>query len=320
MGADLWLPSRVLVTGATGFVGSALTQLFDQQQIDWVGTSRSSSARYSGGGNSVVVPDLGPESDWREGLHGCEAVVHLAARAHVMQDKAADPEQAFNRANWQATERLAVQAIEAGVRRLVFLSTIKVNGERTCDQPMRATDPAQPQDAYSRSKWRAEEALKRFAANSGLEVVIIRPPLVYGAGVKGNLAALERLIHRRLPLPLGAVRNRRSLVGVRNLSDLILRAIQHPAAAGGTFLVSDGQPLSTPGIIRAISKAQGRSSCLLNAPPGWLRLVATLLGKAPAAERLLGNLEVDMSATQALLDWEPPFTVEEEFHAAFGPQ
>ncbi len=297
----------VLVTGGNGFVGSALVAALAR-----LGRPVRPAMRAASGAGAVAVGAIGPATDWAAALAGVECVVHAAARVHVLQEAAADPLAAFREVNVAGTRRLAEQAAAAGVRRLVYLSSVKVHGERTAPgSPFAADDPPAPEDAYALSKWEAEQALAQVAAATGLEVVVVRPPLVYGPGVGGNLLRLLRLVERGWPLPLALVENRRSLVGLDNLIDLLITCLDHPAAAGKAFLVSDGVDLSTPELIRKMAAALGRRARLLPAPPALLRLAARLLGRAAEADRLLGSLQVDIAATRRLLGWSPPLAVEE---------
>jgi nucleoside-diphosphate-sugar epimerase len=245
-------------------------------------------------------------------------VLHLAARVHVMNDTSADPLQAFREANTQATLRLGRQAAAMGVRRFVFVSSIKVNGEATRQgRPFTANDAAAPEDPYGMSKAEAEAGLRQIATETGMEIAIVRPPLVYGPGVKANFAALIHALRRGLPLPLGSVtNNRRSLVALDNLVDLLLTCIDHPAAANQTFLVSDGEDLSTTGLLQRLGLAMGRPARLIPVPPALLRLGATLIGKGDVAQRLLGNLQVDIAHTRHTLGWAPPVSVDEGLRRA----
>jgi nucleoside-diphosphate-sugar epimerase len=303
--------SRVLVTGSTGFVGSHLLPVLQAQGWRVRTAMRSEAASLPAGVEPCVVGDLADHPDLGQALAGADAVIHLAGRAHVMRETATDAEAAFHRANVDATRHLAEQAAAAGVRRFVFLSSIKVNGERTGEAPFTADDPPAPEDAYGRSKWAAEQALHEIAAATGLEVAIIRPPLVYGPGVKGNFPRLLRLVERGIPLPLAGVHNRRSLVGVWNLCDLIATAARQPAAAGETFLVSDQYDLSTPDLVRLIAAAMGRPARLFSFPVGALRLAARAAGQGGAVERLVGSLQVDSSKATRLLGWTPSVAVDE---------
>ncbi|MCK6528685.1 SDR family oxidoreductase [Myxococcota bacterium] len=303
--------SRILVTGANGFVGRALCPALAAAGHAPLAAVREASALAAPvGAEARRAPDLGPEADWREALRGVDVVVHLAARVHVMRDGSADPLAEFRRVNAAGTRRLAEQAAAAGVRRMVLASSVKVNGEATRGTPFRETDAPAPVDPYGVSKQEAEEALFEVAARGELEAVVLRPPLVYGPGVKGNFLTLLRLCRRALPLPLAAVENRRSLVYAGNLADALVRCATHEAAAGRTFLVRDGEDLSTPALIRAIAAAQGRPARLFPVPPPLLRRSAAVLGRSAVVSRLLDSLQVDDTALRSALGWTPPFTVE----------
>lgn len=311
-------PGRtLLVTGATGFVGQALLPKLVAGEYAVRAVSRRQMPTGVRAGIDWVVADLPSAAS----LDGCDAVVHLAARVHVMRERAADPLAEFRRVNVDATERLARRAAAAGVRRFVFLSSVKVNGEETAPgQPFRADDAPTPEDAYGVSKYEAEEALHRVAAETGLEVVIIRPPLVYGPGVKGNFRTMLDWLRRGLPLPLASLGNRRSLVGVDNLCDLILTCLSHPRAANETFLVSDGRDLSTAELLRLAGEAMGRPALLWPCPPSLLKGAAAMVGKPGIARRLCGNLQVGIGKTQDVLGWHPPFSVEEGLRRIFIPR
>lgn len=242
-------------------------------------------------------------------LVGCETVVHLAARVHMMRESVQDPLASYLEINTGATLNLARQAVQSGVKRFVFISTIKVNGEGR-DAAYRETDVPAPEDAYAISKWEAEQGLQRIARETGLEVVILRPPLVYGPGVKANFLRLMKTIQRGWPLPLGAIRNRRSLLYLGNFVDAIRLCVEHPAAAGQTFLLDDGQAVSTPELIRAVARAMGRPARLLAVPVGVLAFLGALLGKRAAVARLTGSLHVDSSAIRSRLGWTPPYSME----------
>lgn len=300
---------RILVTGASGFVGQALCAGLTAAGHGVVAALRA-PAPLRGVDRLVAMGDIGPASDWRTALQGVDAVVHLAARVHVMREECADPEAEFRRVNTLGTQTLARAAAQAGVRRFVYLSSIKVNGEATPpDRPFSAAHAAHPQDPYARSKWAAEQALAELARDTGLETVILRPPLVYGPGVKANFLALLRWVDRRLPLPLGRVDNRRSLLYLGNLVDAIRVCLEHPAAAGRTFLVSDGAAIATPELIRAIASALGRPTRLWPLPVSWLEGLGRMLGKAALVERLTASLAVDGSAICRELDWHPPYSL-----------
>jgi UDP-glucose 4-epimerase len=256
----------------------------------------------------VVVGAINAATAWEAALAGCDVIVHLAARVHVMDDKASDPLAEFREVNTEGTLNLARQAAQAGVKRFVFTSTIKVNGEGR-DAAYRETDTPAPADPYAISKWEAEQGLHSIAQETGLEVVILRPPLVYGPGVKANFLRLMRTVARGWPLPLGAIRNRRSLLYLGNFVDAIRLCVEHAGAAGQTFLLDDGEPVSTPDLIRALAHAMGRPARLLAVPVGVLELAGALLGKRAAVARLTGSLYVDSSAIRSRLGWSPPYTM-----------
>lgn len=298
---------KVLVTGANGFVGTALLDHLRGRGDQVIGAVRCGQ-----GPGVVAVGDIGPDTDWRPALAGVETIVHLANRAHVMSETETDPLAVFRRVNRDGSLRLARQAVEFGVRRLVFVSSIKVNGEATRPgRPFTATDTPAPEDAYGVSKLEAERGLSELAAQTGLELVVVRPPLVHGPGVKGNLRTLMTAIARGMPLPLGQVDNRRSLVGLGNLCDLLSLCARSPDATGQTFLSSDGEDLSSPELARRLGRALGCSPRLLPIPPVLLRLAGRITGRSAAVGRLLGSLQVDASATRDILGWSPPFTLDE---------
>ncbi len=302
---------RVLVTGGTGWVGRALLAALRARGHDALAGVRTDAPLT--GEHTVALGPLGPSLRWPDGLHDRQAVVHLAARVHVMNDTAADPLQAFREVNTTGTLQLASEAARAGVHRFVFVSSIKVHGESTpSGSPFRAHDACQPTDPYGVSKWEAEQGLRQLAAQTGMEVVIVRPPLVYGPGVKANFHSMMRAVQRGIPLPLASVtRNRRSLVGLDNLVDLLVACLGHPAAANQTFLVSDGEDLSTAGLLRRLGSAMNRPARLFPMPPAVLQAGARLLGQGGAAQRLLGSLQVDITHTRETLNWSPPVSVDE---------
>ena len=311
---------QVLVSGSNGFVGRALCTQAVACGLAVRGVTRTSCNLPKGVGG-VVVSSIDGNTDWREVLTGCEVVVHLAARVHVMQETTADPLTEFRRVNVQGTLNLARQSAAAGVRRFVFVSSVKVNGEATqLGSPFKADDVPAPLDAYGVSKMEAEQGLRELAAQTGMEVVIIRPPLVYGPGVKANFAAMMRWLQRGVPLPLGAIHNQRSLVALDNLVDLIVLCLKHPAAANQIFLVSDGEDVSTTELLRRMGQAMGRPARLLPVPQSWLRYTAAMVGKPDVAQRLCGSLQVDISKTRQLLGWVPPLSLDEGLkRAAMGP-
>ncbi|MDZ7750176.1 MAG: SDR family oxidoreductase [Gammaproteobacteria bacterium] len=305
---------RILVTGATGLIGGALIA---RLLLDGVGSVRATVRGLAGGLSAAVevkpIGDLGPATDWSRALGDVTAVVHTAARVHVMREQAADPLAVYRRDNVEGTLQLARQAAESGVRRFVFLSSIKVNGEETLPgRPCRAADAPRPEDAYGISKLEAEQGLMNLAQEAGMEVVILRPPLVYGPGVKGNFAALIKALARGLPLPLGAITdNRRSLVGLDNLVDLIRVCLEHPAAANQVFLAGDGEDLSTAELLRRLGQALGRPARLIPVPPALMKAGARALGREGVCRRLCGSLQVDIAPTCERLDWTPPLGVDE---------
>jgi nucleoside-diphosphate-sugar epimerase len=302
----------ILATGATGFVGRALIArlLADGESVRAAVRGHPDSAPLPVA--QVVVGDLGAETDWRPALRGIETVVHCAARVHVMRETASDPLADFRRVNVAGTLALARQAAAAGVRRFVFLSSIKVNGEATPPgQPFTALDAPAPVDPYGISKREAEDGLMALSRETGLEIAIIRPVLVYGPGVKGNFRSLIRWLDRGVPLPLGGIHNKRSLVALDNLVDLIATCVRHPAAAGGTFLVSDDEDMSTSELLRRTAAALGRRPRMVAVPAGLLRVAATTVGRGEMVQRLVGSLQVDITATRRTLGWAPVVSVDE---------
>jgi len=301
-----------LITGATGFVGSGVVARLAGEGVETLAGVRGDMVSMPEGVRVVPVAELTANTDWRQVLVGVKSLVHLAARVHVMHDTESDPLTAFRTVNVDGTLNLARQASAAGVKRFVFISSVKVNGEFTpSGRAFTEADAPNPQDAYGQSKHEAEQGLRQLASFTGMEVVIIRPPLVYGPGVKANFAALMRAVQRGWPLPLGSVHNQRSLVALSNLVDFIVTCITHPQAANQTFLVSDGQDLSTTELVRGMAQAAGVPARLLPVPVWALQAGATLLGKGDAVQRLCGNLQVDISKARSLLDWVPPVSVEE---------
>lgn len=299
---------RFIVTGANGFVGRAVFAALRER----IGASAIGTTRREAGPDHLPVGDLGPATDWRAALNGGDVVIHTAARVHMMKETSPTAHEEYVRSNVEGTLALARQAVESGVRRFVFVSSIKVNGEGTTPgQSYSATDVPDPHGDYAQSKAMAEERLRDLAAQTGLELVIIRPPLVYGPGVGANFAAMMRWVARGIPLPLGQVDNRRSMVAIDNLVDLIVTSAIHPLAPGHVFLVSDGQDLSTSDLLRRLGNALERPARLLPVPPALLLLGASLLGRGAVARRLLGSLQVDIEPTRRILQWTPPVSVDE---------
>lgn len=294
--------TSILVTGPSGFIGQALS---DRLETD--GYSVVRAVRQGNPLGEFIVGNIGPETEWLHALQGCQAVVHLAARVHVMHDSAMDPLTEFRIVNTDGTLNLARQAAQAGVQRFIFLSSAKVNGE---EGTFTEKDPPAPKDAYAISKWEAEQGLHQIMAETGMEVVILRPPLVYGPRVRANFLRLIRLIDRGFPLPLGAVDNHRSLLYLGNLIDAIVACLRHPAAAGKTYLVSDGKAVSTPELIRHLAQALGCRARLWSMPVGVLHFTGRLVGKSKEIDRLLGSLMLDSGAIEYDLDWQPPFSMQ----------
>ena len=309
--------STVLVTGSTGFVGSRLVStLATKTRYSVTAITRQSGSLENVG--QVEIGAIGPSTNWTKALRGQDVVIHVAAVAHV---PSSDDEvlARYQSVNVEGTRNLALQAVKAGVKRFIFLSSIGVNGN-TSSEPFRSTDNVNPQEPYAESKWHGEEALKDVCSAEGMEFVILRPPLVYGPNAPGNFGSLTRWVEKGLPLPLGAVHNNRSLVALDNLVDLIITCIHHPGAANETFLVSDGEDLSTTQLLQGVAAAMGKPSRLIPVPASLLQFGATLLGRKAVAQRLLGSLQVDISHTQKCLNWTPPFTVKQGLQRCFPHQ
>jgi nucleoside-diphosphate-sugar epimerase len=304
---------NVLLTGVSGFLGTALARrLVDCNVYHLVTALRRGSVNLVPGSRSVVVGDLGGDTEWTHALSNINVVIHSAARVHVMKELTRDPLSEYRKVNVDGTLNLARQAVSANVRRFIFISTIKVNGESTSPgECFTADDQPNPKDSYAISKWETEVGLHRLAEETGMELVIIRPPLVYGPGVKGNFQSMMRWISGGVPLPLGAIYNKRSLVGLENLVDMIVTCIEHPGAANQTFLAGDGEDLSTTKLLLRMGNALGKPARLISVPVGLLALIASLLGKKDLVQRLVGSLQVDISKARELLEWEPPVSVEE---------
>ena len=308
----------VLITGANGFAGRSVCRLLlkrgwrvraavrDPTQADALRNTLDAPEDLE----VVLVQNIGPDTHWKELFRECKAVVHLAARVHMMRDHAVDPLGEFRRVNREATIKLAGDAVAAGVRKFLFASTVKVNGEDSGIGGFRESDPPAPADPYAISKFEAEQALLALAQAGTLDVTILRPPLMYGPGVKGNFLSLLRAVAKGLPLPLGAVANRRSLLYVENFADSIAAALAQPRAASRVFLVSDGDDMSTPEIVRRVARALGRPARLLSVPRRLLLLAGSCCGNRAAVERLVGNLAVDITSIRTDLGWTPPFAVD----------
>jgi nucleoside-diphosphate-sugar epimerase len=302
----------LIVTGASGFIGSHLTKTLRQAGRSFILSARSPIPAFPD--HRFVPANQLAESDVQT-----DCFIHLAGRAHILREASDNPAAAFRAANIDYPLALARAFARKGTRRFIFLSSVGVLGNETAPgHPFTHESPPAPHNAYALSKLEAEEGLKAIAAETGMEVVIIRPPLVYGAGAKGNFASLVGWLEKGIPLPLGAIHNRRSLVGIDNLVDLIVTTVDHPAAANRTFLVSDGEDLSTTELLRRTAAAMGRPARLLPVPAALLEGTARLLGKATLAQRLLSSLELDTSFTRQTLTWQPPMTVTEGLARAVG--
>ena len=308
---------RVLVTGASGFVGVATCVFLMQQGIQVRAAVRGDRA-LPDGIELAYISEVGADTDWRKALSGVDVVVHLAARVNALPGNAADPAVEYDDINVQGTLNLARQAAWAGVRRFIFLSSAKVYGERSLlGHPFKEDSLLEPQDAYGMSKWKAEMGLHDLVGQAGMDIVIIRPPLVYGPGVKANFETMMRWLVRGVPLPLGAVTsNRRSLVALDNLIDLIFTCLEHSRAANQTFVVSDGEDLSTADLLRRMGLALGSPARLFYVPTDLLKFGATLFNKQGVYQRLCSSLQVDIGKTRQILDWHPPLSVDEGLRRA----
>ncbi len=308
-------PRRILVTGAGGFVGVALCRTLTAEGCHVIAGLRRETD-LEDAAECRVLGDLGGDGALDAALEGVDAVVHLAARTHVITDRAADPMEAYRRINVDGTRRLAEAAIAAGVGRLIFLSSVKVNGEATHGTPFGETDPPAPEDAYGASKWEAEQILAELSGEGGLETVVLRAPLVYGPGVKANFLSLMKLCDSQLPLPLGGLTdNRRSLVYLGNLTDALRASLVHPEAAGRTYLVSDGEDVSTAELARRIRGALDRPARLLPVPASALCAALAVAGRRAAADRLTGSLAIDSGLIRRELGWSPPYSLDQGLQA-----
>lgn len=310
---------RILLTGANGFVGravcknalqsgfgvrAALRKQIDKQEADLPAEAER-----------FVIGDISDNTDWSDALAGCDVVIHLAARVHVMHDTAADALAEFRRVNVAATIHLARQAVTAGVKRFVYVSSIGVNGACTSEGAFSESDAPQPHSPYALSKWEAEQALHKIAEEAGLEVVIVRPPLVYGANAKGNFASLMAVIRKGLPLPFKGVRNARSFIYVENLADALIACATHEKAAGQTFLVSDGEDVSLSDLLEKLTMLLGRQPRLFVLPNWLLKLLFRLTGKADLVNKLLDSLQIDSSKIRQELNWQPPYSLDDGLRA-----
>ena len=301
--------SRILVTGASGFVGRALCELLTRRGYLVRAALHSDGSAFEVA-ERVTVGDIGWATDWSAALDNVDCVFHIAARAHILRDSDSNAD-LYIQTNAIGTRRFAEACVRAEVRRFVYLSSVKVNGEQTSGNAFTPFDEPQPRDPYAVSKWLGEQHLEEVARQSPMQTAIVRSPLVYGPGVRANFLQLLQWVDRGWPLPFGAIRNVRSLVSIWNLTDLLVHVLDHPGAAGRTWMVSDGMDLSTPDLIRGIGHAMGRPVRLLTIPARWLRIAGMLTGRTAEISRLLGSLVVDISSTRQLLAWAPPVTVQE---------
>lgn len=306
------MSKKVLITGASGFVGSGLVNVLSSNPAFSITLSSRNTASKTKC-RSFVISEIGPETDWTDALKNQQVVVHVAGVAHVKNGSSL---QQFHEVNVEGTLNLAAQAAQNGISRFIFISSIGVNGNVNT-KPFTESDRASPVEPYAQSKWEAEKGLWDIHYSTGMELVIIRPPLVYGRGAPGNFGTLMRWIEKGVPLPFGSIYNQRSLVGLDNLVDLIITCINHPAAANQVFLAGEGQDLSTTELLQRVAKAAGKPSRLVSVPSFLLMFGAILFGRKAAAQKLLGSLQVDISKARDLLGWEPPISVEEGLERCF---
>ena len=296
---------KILVTGASGFIGKRLCKVIEERGGVVYRVTRDINAT-----NRIRIGEFDENTNWTEVLRGFDCIVHLAARVHVMNEHSQHPLGEYMRVNVMATLNLARQAASAGVRRLIFISTIKVNGEQTCPhQPFNEADTPEPVGPYAISKWEAEKGLQRIGAETKLEIVIIRPPLVYGPGVRANFRSLMMLLDYNFPLPLGGINNKRSMIALDNLVDMIIVCMDHPAAVNELFLASDGEDLSLSELLQRLGDALGKPAKMFSIPNWLFKYLLTLAGKKHIASRLFGTLQVDISKASRLLSWVPPISV-----------
>ncbi len=304
--------SRILVTGGSGFIGQSLCPVLLNAGHKVRITKRTLPIDHKTHDvECIAVGDIDQHTDWTWALEDVDAVVHLAGRAHVMRETETDSLAAYRHVNVDGTKRLAEQAAAQGIKRFIFISSIKVNGERTTDSPYSETDTPAPEDVYGQTKWEAEQSLTAIAEQTGLELVIIRPPLVYGPGVKGNLLTLLKVCHNGIPLPLASIKNSRSFIFVENLADAVSKCLTHEKAAGETFLIRDGEDLATPALVRQIADSLKVQARLLPVPPALLRALGAVIGRSGTASKLLDSLQVDDRKIRSLLGWTPPHSMVE---------
>lgn len=298
---------KILVSGANGFVGKKLCETLTRQKHKVSAVIRDNDTTIKN--TQLIIKTLSKETVWGDALNNIDVVIHLAGRAHVMKEEASDPYQAYAEINVDATKHLAEQAALYGVKRFIFLSSVKVNGESTNNSAFTESDQPQPEDDYGKTKYEAEKILNQIAQETGMEVVIIRPPLVYGKDVKANFKNLINLCRTRLPLPFGAIHNKRSLIYIENLIDFIMVCMTHPKAANETFLVSDDEDISTTQLIKYIIEANKQKPFLIPVPQKWLSILFKFMGKTSLSDRLCGNLQVNINKAKTLLNWQPKYSV-----------
>ena len=303
---------KLLITGTNGFVGKSLCPELCNQGHAVLAAMRSLDKQVVDV-DKVLITSISKETDWCSALQNVEVVIHLAARVHVMNEVAVDALAEFHKVNVEGTLNLARQAAKCGVQRFIFLSSISVNGNNNL-KPFTDGDTQNPQDPYAVSKYEAEQGLLAIAKETVMEVVIIRPPLVYGPGVKANFASMMKWVNKNIPLPFGSIHNQRSLVALDNLVDFIIHCIDHPKAANEVFLISDGEDVSTTELLQKVAKAFGKKALLLPIPVSLMTLAARLLGRGDVANRLFGSLQVDSSKARELLGWEPVITMDEQLN------
>ncbi len=301
----------ILVTGPDGFVGTKVTQELSERNHFVRGALWKRTA-FDYEYESIIVGSINGSTDWARALKGIDTVVHLAARVHVMNDTSDDPLTAFREVNVEGTRQLADCAAVAGVQHFIFVSSIKVNGESTDEKPFTEKDTPNPEDPYSISKWEAEQLLREIEVRTGMSVTILRPPLIYGPGVKANFMKMIQFIEKGMPLPLGSVDNKRSLLGLGNFVDLICLCVEEEATKGETFVVSDGQDMSTAELIEKIGLALNKKPFLVSMPPALLRGLGRIVRKQSMIKRLTGSLVIDSSKVRSMLNWQPPYSVEHE--------
>lgn len=304
------IKGRVLVTGANGFIGQALCRAMHHSGFNLRAAVRQKDNRLPTEYEVIESGDVGPETDWQKELIGVDTVVHLSGKAHILKDTSDDLLSAFRRINVMGTEQLARMAVKAGVRRFIFISSIKVNGEGG-SRPYTENDAPDPRDAYAISKREAEDSLAHMAAQTGLQVVVLRLPLVYGPGVKANFKNLIKIVNSGVPLPFSGINNRRSFVYLDNLVSAIITCVTHPLATGEIFMVSDGQDISTPDLIKMIAFSMNKKPGLFYLHPRILKALCKIVGKSKEEEKMTGTLLVDSSKIRNLLNWKTPFSLEE---------